>query len=57
MDEKLDYALKFLNAYLEIVIKNSYKCQHCEMYNEKNNSCFLASDCIANDFLYYTEGD
>lgn len=57
MNEKLDFALKYLNNYLKVVIKNSYKCQHCEKYNEKNNSCFFAEECIANDFTHYTEGD
>ena len=55
MDEKLDFALKYLNDYLKVVIENNYKCQHCIICNE--NICFFASECVANDFTYYKEGD
>lgn len=57
MDEKLDFALKYLNDYLKVVIQNNYKCQHCKLYHEKDNICFFASECVANDFTHYTEGD
>lgn len=46
---------EIINDYLKIVISNNYKCQHCALCH--GNWCFFGYDCIAHDFMHYTEED
>ena len=48
--------LEILNNYILQIIEHSSKCQHCAMLHDEN-VCFLAYECIKNDFYYMKEED
>ncbi len=53
LDEEL--TMEALNDFLKEVVKNSYRCSHCELNHW--GICFFAYDCLRKDFKYFTEAD
>ena len=51
---KTEIERKVLNEYLTAVVNNSWTCAHCEF---NHGFCFLAFDCVQNDFIYKKEED
>lgn len=52
-------SLTILNDYLKEVITNSGHCSHCKYRFEtpEGSYCFMAYDCIKNDFNRWDEDD
>lgn len=46
---------KLLNDYLASIVNTSSHCAHC-IFNH-NGICFLAYECIKNEYSMYTEED
>ena len=34
------------------IVKNCSICHHCDIYRDAWNFCFVASECLTNDFKY-----
>ena len=46
---------KLLNDYLASIVSTSYHCAHC-IFNH-DGICFLAYECIKNEYKMYTKED
>ena len=42
-----------VNEILGDIIRNSSKCKTCEFYHPEINICFMAYECVRNDFKNY----
>lgn len=40
----------YADNFLKEIIKNNSKCQNCACYHKELNCCFLAFECVKNNF-------